>query len=153
MVKNPRRALSPLRFCLLILFAALLVACTDYDHDTPDTAANLAGFERHFGFAAPADVTDVYYYADELGADVTYQLGFAAGPETVERIVAALELAQTDPTERHDFNIARDDLSWWDAADIRQATFYQKTNAEKGYWRLLWYSAATGRVYYLEYSV
>lgn len=138
--------------CLLVLLAAL-VACTAYDHDTPDTAANLAGFERHFGFEPPDDVTDVYYYADEMGADVTYQLGFAAAPETVARIVAALELAQADATARRDFNLARDDLAWWDEADIAQAAFYQKTNDKQDYWQALWYSEATGRVYYLEYSL
>ena len=144
-------AIKKLCFCLLIFLAAL-VACTAYDHDTPDTGANLAGFERHFGFAPPDNVTDVYYYADEMGADVLYQLGFAAGPETVDRIVAALELEQADATARRDFNIARDDFPWWDEADIQQAAFYQKANDKQDYRWALWYSEATGRVYYLEYS-
>ncbi|MBN2006772.1 MAG: hypothetical protein JXA21_25685 [Anaerolineae bacterium] len=142
-----------IRFCLIgLILLVFLVACTAYDHDTPDTEANLAGFERHFGFEPPDDVTDVYYYADEMGADVLYQLGFAAGPETVDRIVAALELVQADATARRDFKIARDDLPWWDEADIEQATFYQKANDKQDYRWALWYSKATGRVYYLEYS-
>ena len=144
--------MKKLGFCLLVLLAAL-VACTRYDHDVPDTEANRAGFERHFGFEPPDDVTDVYYYADEMGADVLYQLGFVAGPETVARIVAALELAPADATARRDFNIARDDLAWWDAADIAQAAFYQKANDKQDYWQALWYSETTGRVYYLEYSL
>lgn len=141
--------MKKLGFCLLVLLVAL-VACTDYDHDTPDTAANRAGFERHFGFVAPPDVTDMYYFADEMGSDVLYQLGFAATPETVSRIVAALDLApaQDAPGLRLAY-----DFPWWDEADIEQATLYQKTNDSQDYWRALWYSEATGHVYYLEFTL
>jgi len=146
-----RIGMSKLGFCLLVLLVAL-AACIHYDHDTPDTSANLAGFERHFGFEPPADVTDVYYYADELGVDVTYQLGFEAGPETVARIVAELDLTQADTPGGFGLGVARD-FPWWDMEDIKQATLYQKTNTQRDYWRELWYSAATGRVCYLEYSL
>ncbi len=137
---------------IVLLCAALLACGTEYDYDVPDTAANRDGFERHFGFAAPANVTDLYYFADELGADVKYQLGFEAGPETVADIVATLNLTQSDSTKAHGLNLAYD-FPWWDGEDIQRATLYQKTNAEEDYWWELWYSEATGRVYYLEYSL
>lgn len=130
-----------------------LLACgTVYDYDVPDTAANRDGFERHFGFAAPADVADLYYFADELGADVKYQLGFKVGPETVAAVVTALDLAPLDASEARGLSIAHD-FPWWDKADIQRATFYQKTNAGEDYWWEFWYSEATGYVYYLEYSL
>jgi hypothetical protein len=134
----------------LIILLVVLAACTAYDHDTSDTAANLEGFECHFGFAAPPDVTDVYYFADEMGADVLYQLGFEAGPETVARIVSALGLAQT-ASEEIGLGLAYT-FPWWDEQDIQQATLYWKSSEDQDYWWALWYSEATGRIYYLEYS-
>lgn len=135
---------------LTVLLLAL-IACTAYDHDTPDTEANLAGFERHFGFEAPPDVKDVYYFADEMGADVLYQLGFEAGPETVARIVETLDLTRPD-SEITGLGLTCD-FPWWDEADIQQATLYWTSNAEQDYWKALWYSESTKRVYYLEYSL
>jgi hypothetical protein len=129
----------------------LLVACTDYDHDVPDTPANLAGFERHFGFVTPADVTGVYYFADELGADVLYQLGFEANPETVARIVSALDLAQSEPPQ-NGLGLAYD-LSWWDEEAIQDATLYWTSSDDQAYWRMLWYNEDTHQIYYLEYSL
>lgn len=139
-------------FTCLLVALLLLSACSDYDHDVPDTDANRAGFERLFGFAPPADVTDLYYFVDELGADVLHQLGFAAKPETVNQIVTTLDLPPADMADCHGLGLAYA-FPWWDEDDIRQATFYQKANAQRDYWRALWYSEATGRVYYLEYSL
>jgi hypothetical protein len=137
---------------IVIILILTLVACTDYDHDTPNTAANLAGFERHIGFAAPADVSQVYYFADEMGADVLYQLGFETSPQTVTRIVDGLALEPATDAYKVGRNLAYD-LPWWDEADIQQAALYRKTNAEQDYWWALWYSEATGHAYYFEYSL
>jgi hypothetical protein len=133
------------------LVPLILVACTDYDHDAPDTAANLAGFERHFGFAAPADVEDVHYFVDEMGTDVLYQLGFKAGPETVARIVNRLDLAQSNGAQSG-LGLAHD-FPWWNEQGIEQATLYWKSNDEEDYWWMLWYDESMQRVYYLEYSL
>ncbi|MBN1877453.1 MAG: hypothetical protein JXA33_24740 [Anaerolineae bacterium] len=140
-------------FRLLGLLSLLiaLIACTDYDYDVPDTEANRNGFDRHFGFVASADVKDVYYFADEMGADVLYQLGFKAGPETVARIVDELDLTQSNV---EDINPGLSyDLSWWDKVDIQQATRYWISNAVQDYVWALWYSETTQCVYYLEYSL
>ena len=77
-----------LEFLTIAVVALTVSACicgafTDYDFDEPDTAANQEGFERHFGFAVPASVSDLYYFADELGADVKYQIGFKTDQETI----------------------------------------------------------------------
>jgi hypothetical protein len=140
-------------FRLIALSAAVvtLVACTPCDPDVPDTEANREGFERHFGFKAPPDVQDVYYFTDEMGVDVLYQLGFEASPETVARIVGALDLAPTDSEGL--LSSLTYEFPWWDEADMQRATFYQKSNPEQDYWWVLWYSETTGRVYYLEYSL
>jgi hypothetical protein len=139
------------RLISLATTLVLLVACTAYDHNVPDTAANLKGFERHFGFEAPADVTNVYYFADEMGADALYQVGFEASPETVARIVDALALTPSNPEELG-LELAYD-FSWWDQADIQQATCYAKSSERQDYWRVICYSTVTQRAYYLEYSL
>lgn len=146
--------MKTLRLCLLawLIWLTTLAACTDYDHDIPDTAANLAGFERHFDFVVPSDVTDVFYFADEMGADVLYQLGFEAAPGTVERIVKALDLAPAAGGQEMGVGLAYD-FPWWDEKDFQQAALYQKANDNQDYWRELWYSETPGRVYYLEFSL
>ena len=59
----------------------VLVGCEpQYNHDQPDTAANRQGFEKHLGVPASDAVSNVYYYADALGADSTYQLGLTVHP-------------------------------------------------------------------------
>ena len=42
---------------------------------------------------------------------------------------------------------------WWDEADIEQATLYKKNNDSQDDWQALWYSEATGHVYYLEFTL
>lgn len=130
----------------------LLIACTEYDHETPDTAANLAGFEHHFGFEAPTDVQNLYYFADELGADVKYQLGFEASPETVARVVSELNLVPSEKIESTQYLDC--EFPWWRKDDIQKATYcWKKTNEGQDYWYLLWYDEDTRRVYYFEYSL
>ena len=141
------------RSIVVTILLATLVACTDYDHDVPDTAPNLRGFERHFGFEAPPDVTDVYYFADEMGVDVLYQLGFEAGPETVTRIVKELDLTQSTSASDGPSPDLAYEFPWWDEQDVQRATRYWKSNAGHDYWWALWYRAPTQRVYYLEYSL
>jgi len=96
------------------------------------------GFERHFGFEAPPDVTDVYYFADEMGVDVLYQLGFEAGPETVTRIVKELDLTQSTSASDGPSPDLAYEFPWWDEQDVQRATRYWKSNAGHDYWWALW---------------
>ena len=141
-----------MRSVLLLLLAALvmLAACTSYTHDQPDTLPNIAGFESHFGFAPPPDVSELYYYADELGSDYTYQLGFRAEPATVEHIVAQLELEQEQPALSQ--FIARE-FPWWQASDLKPLTPYWKKNQKGSHYWFLWYAADTKQVWFLEFSL
>ncbi len=81
----------------ILLVAVVFSSCTRYTHDKPDTRENRAGFEKHIGFEAPASVSNLYYYADELGADVTYQLGFYTDEKIIEKIISQLSLNQDPP--------------------------------------------------------
>ena len=57
---------------LSLLSVLSLGTCTEYDLETAGTPANRKGFEDSFGFPADTNVSQIYYYADELGADVRY---------------------------------------------------------------------------------
>lgn len=132
---------------VIAVIVASAVGCTNYDADTPDTAANKAGFERHFGFAPPSSVTDIYYYATEV-RDATYQLGFSADQATIDAIIAELELTETETSMGFS---TLPDFDWWVFAEVEKLPVRGKTNAGE-YW-YLWYDAETGRAYYLEFSI
>jgi len=134
---------------LLIASTVLLAACTSYTHDQPDTKANIAGFERHFCFAPPPDVSELYYYVDELGADVKYQLGFKAELSTVEKIVSELALKQEQPAPSQ---AIATEFPWWQESELASLTPYWKKNQEGDYYWYLWYDVDSQRVWFLEFS-
>ena len=143
--------------CLTLLIFPCVCCCTllsdlgiDYDWDKPDTPANQKGFERHFGFAVPESVSDLYYFYDGMGFDPTYQLGFTADQGTIDKIVSELALEQGDPG--FGIGIARD-FTWWDDEDIESLTPYWRTNQDETYYRFLWYNPVSQKAYYLEYGL
>ena len=92
----------------------------------------------------------MYYYADELGADVKYQLGFKTDEATVVQIIDRLDLQQAEPEMW--VGLATE-FSWWDELALDGLTPYRKTNQDEDYYWFLWYNPETQRVYYLEFSV
>jgi hypothetical protein len=142
--------LPMIRFLAIAAVVLTLSACTDYDCDEPDTPANQEGFERHFGFAVPASVSDLYYFADELGADVKYQIGFKTDQETIERIASELDLVQEEPEFRvrlaHEFD-------WWDKDIVESLTPYWRSNQDNDYYWFLWFDPTNQRAYYIEFSL
>lgn len=138
------------RVLSLVATLLLLCTCTTYDFDQADTPANQAGFERHFGFPAPTTVTSLYYFADELGADGLYQLGFETNSETIEHIITELNLVQQEPNIQT--GLARD-FDWWDNEVIEVLTPYWKHNQDNDYFWFLWYDTDNQRAYYIEYSI
>ena len=129
-----------------------LGACTHYDVDTADTQANRGGFEQHFGFVPDASVTEVYYYADELGVDASYQLSFKCSRKTVKRIIEKLSLESVPPGRADSLLDPRDDLPWWNPDSIDNRELWLKEEENAYYWQL-WYSDRDQMAFYLEYSV
>ena len=127
-------------------------ACTHYDVETADTPANRGGFERHFGFVPDASVTKVYYYADELVVDASYQLSFKCSRETIKRIIDKLSLESVPPERADSLLDPRDDLLWWKPNSIDKREFWLKEEENAYYWQL-WYSDQDQMAFYLEYSV
>ena len=130
----------------------LLGACTHYDVETADTPANRGGFEQHFGFVPDTSVTNVYYYADELGIDASYQLSFKCSRETVNRIIDKLSLESVPPERADSLLDPRDDLPWWNPDSIDNRELWLKEEENAYYWQL-WYSDRDQTAFYLEYSV
>ena len=134
------------------LIVALLSSCTHYDVETADTPANRKGFESHFGFAPDNAVTNVYYYTDELGADVRFQLSFQCPKATADKIIAKLSLKSVPPDKAESLLDPRDDLPWWKPDSIDNRDFWIKEKENEYYWQL-WYSDKDGKAFYLEYSI
>jgi hypothetical protein len=148
--------LQTIRLSVITTVALTSLAClcglfTDYDFDRPDTPANQEGFKRHVGFPAPDSVSDLYYFADELGADVTYQLGFNADQETMLAIVSALDLVQEEPA--FDCAAFARAFDWWEEDAVAGLTPYWKSNPDGDYYRCLWFDPESRRAYYIEFSL
>ena len=135
--------------CVIV---ALLSSCTHYDVETADTPANRKGFESHFGFAPNNSITDVYYYTDELGADVRFQLSFQCPKATADKIIAKLSLKSVPPDKAESLLDPRDDLPWWKPDSIDNRDLWIKEKENEYYWQL-WYSEKDGKAFYLEYSL
>ena len=155
-MKNSSRDEKRGRYALLwsgsFLFAVLLSSCTNYDVETADTPTNRKGFENHFGFAPDSTVTNVYYYADELGADVRYQLSFQCPKTTVDKIITELSLKSVLPNQAESLLDPRDDLPWWKPDSIDNRNLWIKEREDEYYWQL-WYSEKDGKAFYLEHSL
>jgi len=121
-----------------------------YDVDTPDTVGNRKGFERHFKMIPDEGVSQVYYYADEFGADVRYQLSFKCDNSTVDQIIAKLVL--TKKPGNHNGLTPRDDLIWWTPNSTKNRSLWTKEKQNEYYWEL-WYSEKDNIVFYHEYSM
>lgn len=133
------------------MFSLLLAACTDYDVGTADTPANRKGFAKHIGFEPGSDVTNVYYYADELGADVRYQLSFQCPKQVAEKIIETLSL-QPNPPKYNGLD-PREDLEWWTPDSTEELPMWIKESEDDQYCWVFWYSKEDGRCYYHEYSI
>lgn len=142
--------MKPHRFAILFLFSLLIAACSDYDVDTADAPVNRNGFSKHMGFEPGSDVTAVYYYADELGADVRYQLSFQCPKEIAEKIISFLSL-QSKPADYSGLD-PRDDLKWWEPNSTDTLPMWIKTAKDGQYHWEFWYSEEDGRSFYHEYS-
>ena len=65
---------------------------THYDAYRPDTRFNRIRFQDFFGFAPPADVKELYCFADETGIDHDYQFSFTCDTSTITKITNNLKL-------------------------------------------------------------
>lgn len=115
-----------------------------YDHDKPDTKNNLAGFKKHVQIAITPDINNVYYFADELGADSKYQLSFNCNPITIKKIIKKHNLSDST-TNMTGFHYK---LDWWQVDKIIKLDPYWKTDGNRNYW-FLWYDKEEKKAFFL----
>src|SRR5262245_170211 len=111
-----------------------------YTANKPDTSENIKGFEIRFGFSPTADVTELYYYADTLGIDGKYQLGFKANLSTIERIIAENSLQQTDDCGPPTFAA---EFTWWKSSELAALESCWIGGVEGKSTQYLWYDEQT----------
>lgn len=135
---------------LVAVFCVMTFGCSNYDLDTPDAPANRKGFEQHLGFKPGKEISQVYFYADELGADVRYQLSFKCNKKVIDSIISRLSLVPASETFH---GLApRDDLPWWKPDSIKGRAHWVKEKKDTYYWDL-WYSEDDQIAFYQEYSI
>ena len=77
------------------ILSFLFLGCSRYDAKTPDTQANRKGFAHIIGFSPTSDVTEIYFYADEMGFEPLYCLAFQSSPKNVKKSSKNLTLKKT----------------------------------------------------------
>ena len=140
-----------LSLCLISLLLLQTGCFSDYDHDVPDTEANLEGFRRHFRFEPDQGVDGVFYYADELGADPLYQIGFNGDREVVSRIIDSLGLQPGDRTGIS--QVQGREFHWFRNSELSGMEIYSSVSSGGDLFRYLWYDPTSMRVRYLEYGM
>ena len=137
-------------FALTVLCLLTLCGCTRYNQDKADTPANQKGFARRLGQPPTADVKGIYFYADEMGADCSYQFRFECSQKTHDSLVQSLSLTNTTKLEGH---LPGSAFPWWNARDIDTLPVHWKINAKGDYYWFLWYDVAKSEAFFLEYSL
>ena len=121
---------------------------TRVDADKADTAANIRFFQRRFGLPPGQGYTGIVCLADELGADVWYQLVCTCDGAAMRRLVRALGL-QSAPAESLPAT-PREMTPGWPAGVTTDLPAWSRQEFRR--YRTLWFSEQKGRLYYLEYT-
>ena len=135
-----------------VLKAWLTLVCalvgTRVDADKADTAANITFFRRRFGLPPGRAYTGIVCLADELGADVWYQVFCTCDAASMRQIVKALGL-QPAPAESLPAT-PREMPPGWPAGVTTDLPAWSRQEFRR--YRTLWFSEQQGRLYYLEYT-
>jgi hypothetical protein len=142
--------LKLIRNSFLFVLLAIASCFTDYDVNTADTKANINGLKRHCKVQISNDISKVYYYADEFGADVIYQLSFKCDQPTIDKIIHSLSL-KVAPSEFNGLD-PRDDLGWWNSKSLNNRSHWVHI-VQNAYYKELWYSKKDNIAFYIEYSL
>ncbi len=134
MIKNLMLSLAILTFAC---------SCSDYDWDKPDSKANRAGFESHFGFKPQKDVTNVYFFADEWGGDASYWFAFSAPREVIDKIIQKWKLTSVEKNSDNYTPPVTEALVWWNLEERKKSLRYEFRDEAKEIECHLWYDPET----------
>lgn len=121
-----------------------------FDAYQPDTEHNKSRFSAYLKVPVTNDVKNIYAYGDFFGADYKVLIAFSCNANTIKNIVEAKKLHLEK--ELQEGLIFSEGFTWWDET-ITQRVYPYKAGEEYAWWNYLWYDAATGKAYYLEYSM
>ena len=135
-----------------LLKAWLTLVCalvgTRVDPDNADAPANIRFFRRRFGLPPGQAYTGIVCLADELGADVWYQLVCTCDGASMRRLVQALGL---QPASAESLTATpREMPPGWPAGVTTNLPAWSRQEFRR--YRTLWFSDQQGRLYYLEYT-
>jgi len=121
-----------------------------FDSYTADTEHNKRRFKNYLEVPVTEDVKNIYTMGDFLGIDYKVLIGFSCSPGTAKRIITVKKMAAGEKGDRG-LNFSAE-LPWWDEKAIEQLQPYRKGEEGK-YWEYFWYDTASGRAWYLEFSL
>ena len=133
--------------CIAVFLVLVIAGGEPSSPKIPDTKENIKGFEKHFRFPPSSDVTEIYYFADTIGIDYKFQLGFKADRSTVEKIATRIKL---QPTEKCHPSIAQD-FFWWKNEELENIELCWKREINTLY-QYLWYDEKTRRAWFLDFD-
>lgn len=111
---------------LFLFFIILLLpgGCSRYNAKKADTQENRKGFARVTGIDPGSDVTEIYFYADELGWDPLYCFSFQCSRKTAQKIIEHLKLKKNENADWQEPFPVPDDLFWWNSEERKNSVFY-----------------------------
>lgn len=131
------------------ILSFLFLGCSRYDAKTPDTQANRKGFAHIIGFSPTSDVTEIYFYADEMGFEPLYCLAFQSSPKNVKKIIEKFNLKKNNNTNWEEPFAVPKDLFWWNAEERKKSEFYssQVEQTETAYY--FWYNPQNSKCQFM----
>ena len=131
----------------VIFFSA---ACTRYDHNVPDTEANRKVFRMLTGITPGKEISHIYAYADEFGADPLYCAAFMTTAQVVEQIVQNLKM-QKHPSSADGTPSGPENISWWNSKERQKSQLYKAENKKQRVIYCLWHDRQTGKCQLLKW--
>lgn len=135
--------------CFLFIFMLFSAGCSRYDAKTPDTRNNRNGFARVTGIAPGADITEIYFYADETGFDPLYCFAFRSSPQAAQRLIAQLNLKKGKNCDWNDPFPVPGDLFWWNSDERKTSEFYSTQLEKTETACYFWYNSQTEKCQFM----
>lgn len=140
--------MRPVFLSLFILF--LIVSCTNFNTDKPDTRSNISGFKNIVDVPKTEDIKDIYFFADELGFEPLYQFSFTCKPSTIVNIINRHHLTKVQKRENDYYNGVGQQFKWWDRLHVDSLNLHWKRfDSTANNVKELWFDPKNSKGYFL----
>ncbi len=140
------------------LFCLFILACSSsntghppFDSDQADTENNHFHYEQLLGVKITADVSNLYAFGDEFGADASYYLAFECNQKTAQSIIDSNEF--TAETELGIPLTSGFEIEWWNTAEIDTLARMGWKNETEDYFKYFWYNESNNHAYFLDFDL